>query len=76
MNHFNFNFLLKNTEDISYALSLPFINVEPATLSGTVDMVNGKSVRVECHVPRLMFGQNDLRESRVELNLIQCREPA
>lgn len=69
MNHFNFNFLLKNTEDISYALSLPFINVEPATLSGTVDMVNGKSVRVECHVPRLMFGQNDLRESRVELNL-------
>ena len=30
MNHFNFNFLLKNTEDISYALSLPFINVEPA----------------------------------------------
>lgn len=68
-NFFRFNFLLKNTEDISYALSLPFINVEPATVSGTVDMVNAKSVQLSSHIPRLMFGQNDIRESKIEVNL-------
>lgn len=68
-NLFKFNFLLKNTEDISYALSLPFINVEPATISGTVDMVNAKSVLLNSHIPRLMFGQNDIRESKIDVNL-------
>lgn len=68
-NLFNFNFLLKNTEDISYALSLPFINVEPATITGTVDMVNAQSVLLNGYVPRLMFGQNDIRESKIDVNV-------
>lgn len=68
-NFFRFNFLLKNTEDISYALSLPFINVEPATVTGTVDMVNSKSVQLSSHIPRLMFGQNEIRESKIDVNL-------
>lgn len=68
-NLFRFNFLLKNTEDISYALSLPFINVEPATISGTVDMVSAGSVLLNGHIPRLMVGQNDIRESKIDVNL-------
>ncbi|MDO5522458.1 MAG: hypothetical protein Q4G48_00245 [Bacteroidia bacterium] len=68
-NLFNFNFFVKNTEDISYALSLPFINVENATITGTVDMVNEKSVLVNGYIPRLMFGQNDVRESKIDLNM-------
>jgi len=68
-NLFKFNFLLKNTEDISYALSLPFVNVEPATISGTVDMVNTKSMLLNSYIPRLMFGQNDIRESKIDVNL-------
>ncbi len=68
-NFFRFNFLIKNTEDISYALSLPFINVERATITGTVDMVNEKTVQVNGYIPRLMFGQNDIRESKIDVNL-------
>ena len=69
VNLFRFNFLLKNTEDISYALSLPFINVEPATISGSVNMVEAKSVQLNGYIPRLMFGQNDIRESKIDINL-------
>ncbi|MDO5665868.1 MAG: hypothetical protein Q4G63_11520 [Bacteroidia bacterium] len=68
-NLFKFNFLLKNTEDISYALSLPFINVEPATISGLMDMVNTKSILLSGYIPRLMFGQSDIRESKIDVNL-------
>lgn len=67
-NNFNFNFLIKNTEDISYALSLPFYNVEPATISGGVNMVKGEGLLLNAHVPRLMFGNNDIRETRIKLN--------
>lgn len=35
-NNFTFNFLIKNTEDISHVFSLPFYNVEPATISGVL----------------------------------------
>jgi len=33
-NNFTFNFLLKNTEDVSHAFSLPFYNVEHAVIEG------------------------------------------
>jgi len=67
LNNFRFTVNLKNTEDLSYALSLPFYNVEPATIQGSVDMVSGQSVVMNAHVPRLMFGNNDIRETKVTL---------
>lgn len=69
LSDFNFNFTLKNTEDASYALSLPFINVEPATISGVVDLAHSKSATINGHIPRLMFGQTDVRESRIDLGI-------
>lgn len=66
-NNFNFNLLLKNTEDISYAFSLPFYNVEPATFKGTVDMTSDVPINFNAYVPRLMLGKNDIRETRVDL---------
>lgn len=68
---FQFNFLLKNTEDASYALSLPFINVEPATVKGFVDLANDKKGNITGHLPRLMFGQNDIRETKLDLSIGQ-----
>lgn len=67
-NKFQFNIQLQNTEDISYALSLPFYNVEPATISGRVDMSSDESLRIDAHLPRLMVGSNDIRETRVNLH--------
>jgi hypothetical protein len=46
-NNFQFNIQLQNTEDISYALSLPFYNVEPATISAVVDMTADESLRID-----------------------------
>ncbi len=69
MSNFNFNFTLKNTEDASYALSLPFINVEPATIKGDVDLAHSKSAIINGYIPRLMFGQNDVRESRIDIGI-------
>lgn len=67
-NSFRFDFLLKNTEDLSYALSLPFINVEPATIKGTVDLSNTGSIALHANIPRLMFGQSDVRGSKLDLS--------
>lgn len=67
-NNFQFNIQLQNTEDISYALSLPFYNVEPATISGRVDMAGDESLRIDAHLPRVMFGNNDIRETKVNLH--------
>lgn len=66
-NNFQFNILLKNTEDISYAFSLPFYNIEPATITGNVDMVSSESILLNAYVPRLMFGTNDIRETKIDL---------
>ncbi|SDZ87389.1 Family of unknown function [Porphyromonadaceae bacterium KH3R12] len=66
-NNFQFNIQLQNTEDISYALSLPFYNVEPATISGRVDMTADESLRIDAHLPRIMVGNNDIRETKMGL---------
>lgn len=67
LNRFNFNFQLKNTEDLSYAFSLPFYNVEPATIAGQVDMTADELIALNAHIPRMMFGKNDIRESKIDL---------
>ncbi|MCE5206634.1 MAG: translocation/assembly module TamB [Porphyromonadaceae bacterium] len=67
INNFRFKVLLKNTEDISYAFSLPFYNVEQATLSGNVQMTEGGAFQLKAHIPRLMVGNNDLRETKADL---------
>ena len=66
---FNFDFTLKNTEDASYALSLPFINVEQATIKGEVDLAGTKSASISGHIPRIMFGQSDVRESKIDISV-------
>lgn len=66
-NVFTFDLVLKNTEDLSYALSLPFINVEPGTLSGKLDMANGSSLVINGHIPRVKIGENDIRETKFDL---------
>lgn len=65
-NKFRFNFLLKNTEDISYTFALPFYNVEPATITGSMDMATEEVISINAHIPRLMFGNNDIRESKID----------
>jgi hypothetical protein len=67
-NNFQFNILLKNTEDISHALGLPFYNVEFATLSGNVNLIDNETITINSYIPRLMFGSNDIRETRLTLN--------
>jgi hypothetical protein len=67
-NNFRFNIRLQNTEDLSYALSLPFYNVEPATINGRVNMAAGESLRIDAHLPRVMIGSNDIRETRANLH--------
>ena len=71
LSSFNFDFVLKNTEDAYYALSLPFINVEPATIKGSVDLADTKSATIKGYIPRLMFGQNDVRESKLDVSVGQ-----
>ncbi len=90
-NNFTFNLLLKNTEDISHAFSLPFYNVEPATISGSIDLRNRTSgtinewlkqpatiteiidlnnhrpLHIDAHIPQVIFGNNDVRETWLEL---------
>ena len=68
-NLFNFDLKLKNTEDLSYALSLPFINVEDASLRGTVDMTAEQPLTLSGHIPRIMMGQTDIRETRLQLGI-------
>lgn len=67
INNFQFNVLLKNTEDISYAFSLPFYNVEQATIAGRVQMTDNGFIQLNAHVPRLMVGNSDLRETKADL---------
>ena len=66
-NNFEFNIQLQNMEDISYALSLPFYNVEPATISGRLDMTADESLHVDAYLPRVMVGNNDIRETKMGL---------
>ncbi|ULB33307.1 MULTISPECIES: translocation/assembly module TamB domain-containing protein [Proteiniphilum] len=67
-NNFQFNISLNNTEDISYAFSLPFYNVDPATISGKVNMREDESVKIKAYIPRLMFGNKDVRETKIDIN--------
>ena len=67
VNRFQFNILLKNTEDFSHAFGLPFYNVDHATISGDVNMAGETPVKINARVPRLMMGNNDIRETTVEL---------
>lgn len=66
-NEFNFRVLIKNTEDLSYALSLPFYNAEPAIIEGNVGMDRDNVFQLDAYLPRLMFGKNDVRESKIVL---------
>jgi len=67
INNFQFNILLKNTEDISYVFALPFYNVDNATIAGNVEMTGDGKVQIDAHIPRLMFGNNDIRETKINL---------
>lgn len=66
-NAFTFDFLMKNTEDLSYAFSLPFINVEPGRIKGNVDMASNTSIVLDGNFPRLMVGNNDIRGTKFDL---------
>jgi len=67
INRFELNILLKNTEDLSYAFGLPAYNVEDATLKGEVDFSADLPLRIEGYLPRLMMGNSDIRETRLDL---------
>lgn len=67
-NNFRFDVTLKNTEDLSYALSLPFYNIETGSIKGQINMPEKNSV-VNVRVPRLMFGTNDIRQSKIDLKV-------
>lgn len=68
-NNFRFEFLLKNTEDFSYAFNLPLYNVEPAKINGYIDFTQGEVSVIETFFPRLMMGQNDIRQSKINIRL-------
>ena len=67
-NNFRFDVTLKNTEDLSYALTLPFYNIETGTITGQIDIPEKQSV-INVRVPRLMFGSNDIRQSKIDLKI-------
>ena len=67
-NDFRFDITIKNTEDLSYAFSLPFFNVEPGTIIGRINMPERQST-INLVVPRLMFGANDVRQTKVDVNI-------
>ena len=69
-NNFQFAFTIKNTEDLSHAFSLPFFNVEPGTITGKVDMPQ-RETNLNLSVPRLMFGTNDVRQTKMDLLVTQ-----
>ena len=66
-NNFQLNLLIKNTEDLSFAFGLPAYNVEHATLKGTVNMASDEPLLIEGYLPRLMMGNSDIRETRLDL---------
>ncbi len=67
-NNFDFNILLNNTEDLSYTFGLPFYNVEQASIGGSINMTADNSLIINGHIPRLMFGNNDIRETKIDFN--------
>lgn len=67
-NKFRFDFTLKNTEELSYALSLPFYNVEAGSIAGQINMPERLS-NINVRIPRLMFGSNDIRQSKIDLKI-------
>ena len=67
-NKFRFDVTLKNTEDLSYALSLPFYNIETGSITGQINMPEQQS-NINIRVPRLMFGSNDIRQSKIDLKI-------
>ena len=69
-NDFQFLLTIKNTEDLSHVFSLPFFNIEPGTITGKVDMPERQST-VNLAVPRLMFGANDVRQTKMNLFVAQ-----
>lgn len=69
-NNFRFNVTIKNTEDLSYALSLPFYNIEPGTITGQINMPERQN-SINLMVPRLMFGENDIRQTKLDLNIVE-----
>ena len=69
-NDFNFDVTIKNTEDLSYVMSLPFFNIEPGTIKGRIDMPKRKST-INLAVPRLMFGANDVRQTKVDVSITE-----
>ncbi len=71
-NDFRFDVTIKNTEDLSYAFSLPFYNIEPGTIVGNIDMLEGQS-SINLTVPRLMFGSNDVRQTKLNLNITDIK---
>ena len=70
-NDFQFVFTIKNTEDLSHVFSLPFFNIEPGTITGRVNMPERQST-ISLVVPRLMFGANDVRQTKVDLLVTQA----
>ncbi|MFA6885791.1 MAG: translocation/assembly module TamB domain-containing protein [Fermentimonas sp.] len=67
-NNFDFNIQLSNTEDLSYTFALPFYNVEQATINGSVNMKDNNSLQINGYIPRMMFGKNDIRETKIDFN--------
>lgn len=65
-NNFRFNVLLNNTEDFSYTFGLPFYNVEQASISGNINISADNPIKLNAHIPRLMLGKNDIRETKVD----------
>lgn len=66
-NDFRFQILIRNTEEFSYAFGLPLYNVDQATLEGEVNMAAAEPLSIRAHMPRLMMGDSDIRETKVEL---------
>ncbi len=69
-NDFRFDVTIKNTEDLSYVFALPFFNIEPGTIHGVINMPEREST-INLAVPRLMFGANDVRQTKVDLNITE-----
>ncbi|MDR1743801.1 MAG: translocation/assembly module TamB domain-containing protein [Dysgonamonadaceae bacterium] len=67
-NKFDFQITVKNTEDLSYAFSLPLYNIEQGSITGNVNMTEVETIKVNAYFPRLMMGENDIRESKVNLS--------
>lgn len=70
-NKFDFDVTIKNTEDLSHVFTLPFFNIEPGTIKGKIDMPD-RLTTINLAVPRLMFGENDVRQTKVDVNIAEA----